>query len=197
MRSACSAWVHTALELNSLGRTLPNPPQPSADGEDAPPDPDAPAPSQPLKPISDDTWPPTGAAAGEGEASGDYALVTSSSAWDLRTVPVAGLGLTPEPGQDPWSVSVLRSLAYPGALAVGCGKKSACVYCGYGLPSAPVGTDGRSAYQPSLPPSIPAEYDYSGAVEGQQLAEQGEVTSDPNAGKAAAGEGEEEGEEEA
>lgn len=181
--------MHTSLELNAQGRSKPNPPAiDPATGEEAPPPDDAPAPAVPLKPASEDSWPPAGAS-GEG-AAGDYALTGSedapTSAWDVRVVPTAGLGATPEPGADPWSVTVLRSLVYPGAVAVGTGKRYACAYLGYGLPSLPAGASGAAPYQPTLPASLPTEFDYAAAG----LAEQREVTVDPDAGKPPAGEGE-------
>lgn len=202
-----SGWVHTELQLNRLGRTAPNPPatDPST-GEELPPPPDAPEPSTPLRPLTGDAWPPPGAACepgggGSGGVGADYALGggedAPTGAWDIRVVPTTGA-----PGGAPGSsaggdegaapaaaVVVLRSLAYPGAVAVARGKRFACGYVGHGLPAAPAGAPGGGgAFQPSLPPALPPEWDYAGAG----LVEQREVTEDPRHGDAA--EGGEEGE---
>lgn len=183
--------MHTALALNAIGRTEPDPPLvDAATGEEAPPAADAPESSTPLRPLTDDAWPPAGASAGGGGSTGDYALLAESGgaggAWHIRTLPPVS-SMTSAGVSDPHAVVVLRSLRWPGAVAVGRGKRYACAYVGYGLPALPAGGDGRSPFQPALPPPPPAEFDYSGATPGQRVAEQPDVAADPDAGRAGAG----------
>lgn len=164
--STLDSWVHTSLALNAIGRTKPNPPQTDADGNEIP-DENAPEPSAPLKPVAED--PPVNEADAEGGA-----------AWDVRVCPVSGLaeGATPSP-----ALVVLRSLRFPGAVTVGVGKKFTSLYIGGGH-EVSVGS-----FQPALPPTLPAEYDFAGPEE-KVVREKPDVATDPDAGKAA-GEGEE------
>jgi radial spoke head protein 4A len=152
-------WNHHTLALNALGRVKPNPPKTNADGEEIE-DPDAPAPSVPLRPVAED---------GEG-------------AWALRGYPRVGAGEDDAP-----KIVVLRSALWPGAFAVGSGKRFVNAYVGNGLPAAP------KRYEPAIPFDVPAEF----AVDSEEapFREQADVIVDPSAGKAAAGEGEGEGEE--
>lgn len=155
-----------SLELNTLGRTKPNPPKMDDEGNEVP-DENAPEPSKPLKGIGEDT--PLDEAAEEGGGS-----------WDVRGVPVTGI---PEGEAGP--VAVARSLRFPGAVSVGFAKKRwANIYVGHGLEIA------LASYQPSLPPAIPAEYDFN--ADGQKVAEQTDVAKDPDEGKPAEGEAAEE-----
>ena len=227
--------MHTALALNALGRTGPNPPPTAATAAEA----DSPAAaaegagepaaalptSRALRPASDDPWPPETAAAAAPPSSllsshdepppsstePDYAVTAAAAggggAWDIRTVPALLQGA----GGDPWAVTVARSRAYPGAVAVAQGRRYAWAYVGNGLPWLPAGGAGGAGapYQPPLPPArMPREYDYlrdaaSGDSEAPlgggggcfRVAEQCEVTADPGAGKPPSGEGGEEEEE--
>lgn len=159
--------MHYQLELNSLGRTKPNPPKVDDEGNEVV-DEGAPEPSKPLKGIGEDG--PVDEAAEEG-----------GGAWDVRALPITGAA-EGEPGP----VAVVRSLRWPGAVTVGFAKKRwANAYIGNGLPVA------LAPYQPSLPGPIPAEFDFAG--EATRVAEQGDVTKDPDEGKPK--EGEEGGEE--
>jgi hypothetical protein len=136
------------------------------EGEEVP-DADAPEPSQPLKPVSED--PPVDEAAEEG-----------GGAWDVRSVPIS---CVPEGEASSMGVAVLRSLRWPGAVTVGFAKKRfASVYVGYGHGAA------LTSYQPTLPGALPTEYDFSGLTEGQGVAEKEDVTQDPDEGKVAEGE---------
>lgn len=154
------------LDLNALGRTKPNPPKLDEEGNEIT-EPDAPEPSVPLR------------GAGE-DAPVDEALEEGGGAWDIRSLPVTGV-----PEGESTGLAVLRSLLYPGAFAVGFQKKRcANVYIGYGHPVA------LKPYQPALPPALPVEYDF--AAEGNTLKEAADVLEDPNAGREAEGEGEEE-----
>jgi radial spoke head protein 4A len=157
------SWVHTGLALNALGRTRPNPPKTDDEGNEVP-DENAPEPSAPLKPITEDA-PVTDEAEGGG-------------AWDIRPCPgVAGMAEGAA-----GNIVVVRSLRFPGAYTVGVGKKFTSVYIGNGLEVA------VKPFQPSLPPAaLPAEYDF--AADGQVVKEKPDVAADPDAGKAAAGDG--------
>lgn len=153
--SQLDAWVHERLALNVLGRTRPNPPTVGEDGEEVA-DPEAPEPSAPLAGISED--PAVDEAAEEG-----------GGAWDIRKVPVGGTAEGEEPQT---GITVLRSLRFPGAVTVGFQKKRFVnVYCGYGLEVS------TSAFQPQLPFSCPAEYDFSG--EETKVQEKPDVKTDP------------------
>jgi radial spoke head protein 4A len=157
------SWVHTALALNALGRTRPNPPKTDDEGNEVP-DENAPEPSAPLKPIAEDP-PLTEEAEGNGS-------------WEVRTCPAAS-GMAE--GQTS-SLVVVRSLRFPGAFTVGIGKKFTSIYVGNGHEVV------LKAYQPSLPPTLPAEYDFT--AESTVVKEKADVATDPDAGKAAEGEGE-------
>lgn len=102
------SWVHARLEVNTLGRCLPQPPATNEDGEEVE-DPDAPEPSPVLRSIEEE-----------------------EGGWNLRGVPAAGQGEGAEPG-----LVVVRSLRWPGAATVGFGKRFANVYVGYGQRYAP------------------------------------------------------------
>jgi radial spoke head protein 4A len=149
--SSLDSWVHTGLALNVLGRTKPNPPKMNDAGEEVP-DENAPEPSAPLKPVSED------APLAEGEGGGS---------WEVRAAPVTGL---PE-GEAPKGITVLRSLRFPGAVAVGIGKKSTQLYVGYGHEVS------LKAYAPALPPKLPEEYDFS--AEDKRVKEKADVTVEP------------------
>jgi radial spoke head protein 4A len=149
--SSLDSWVHTGLALNVLGRTKPNPPKMNDAGEEVP-DENAPEPSAPLKPISED--PPLA----EGEGGGS---------WEIRVGPVTGL---PE-GEAPKGVTVLRSLRFPGAVTVGVGKKSTSLYVGYGHEVS------LKAYAPALPPKLPEEFDFT--AEDKRVKEKADVTVEP------------------
>ena len=161
-------WVHTALDVNALGRTRRNPPVVGPDGEEVP-DESAPEPSAPLKPIREDA--PVDEAAAEG-----------GGAWDIRPAPVLGLS----EGEAPTGPVVVRSLRWPGAVTVGLGKKFTSAYVGWGLPVA------LAPFQPALPAPIPEQFNYF--AEDKRLAEQKDVTVDPTPPKEE-GEGGEGGEE--
>ena len=131
-----SNWVHTALEINALGRTRPNPAVMDAEGNEIALD-GAPEASTPLKPISDD--PPVDEAATEG-----------GGAWLIAGAPLSGV---PE-GEAPTGPVIARSMRWPGAVAVGLGKKFTQAYIGWGL------TVSTSTYQPSLPPVVGSQYNF-------------------------------------
>lgn len=157
------SWVHTSLALNVLGRTRPNPPKTDDEGNEVA-DENAPEASTPLKSIAED---PVLTEEAEGNGS-----------WDIRTCPaVSGMseGTTS-------SLVVLRSLRFPGAFTVGIGKKFTSIYVGYGHEVS------LKSFQPSLPATLPTEYDFN--AEGQTVKEKPDVATDPDAGKAAEGEGE-------
>ena len=97
------SWVHSNLEVNTLGRCLPQPPVTNEDGEEVE-DPDAPEPSPVLRAIE--------------EEEGD---------WNLRQLPGSGRAEGAEGG-----LVVVRSLRWPGAASVGFGKRFANVYVGFG-----------------------------------------------------------------
>jgi len=151
--STPEGWVHTALDINALGRTRRNPPVVGADGEEVP-DESAPEPSAPLKPLGEDAPVDEGAEEGGG-------------AWDIKACPGVGI---PE-GETPGGPCVVRSLRWPGAGTVGPGKKYTGVYIGWGLPVV------TAPYQPSLPAPIPPQYNYT-APETACL-EQKDVLVDP------------------
>lgn len=116
------SWVHSNLEVNVLGRCLPQPPTTNEDGEEVE-DPDAPEPSPVLRAIE--------------EEEGD---------WNLRQLPAAGRAEGAEGG-----LVVVRSLRWPGASTVGFGKRFANVYVGFGqryaqasyAPPAPAAVQGE------------------------------------------------------
>jgi len=143
--SGLDGWAHHTLALNVLGRTKPNPPKTDEEGEEIE-DPDAPEPSAALRDVADD-----------------------EGLWALRPCPVIGAGEDDTP-----SLVVANSLAWPGAHAVGFGKRFANVYVGYGMPA----TQGR--FEPTLPADLASEYV---PPEDTEFAEQPDVTSDPNEGK--------------
>ena len=97
------SWVHSNLELNTLGRCLPQPPKTNEDGEEVE-DPDAPEPSPVLRSIEEE-----------------------EGAWNVRQFPAAGRVEGAEGG-----LVVVRSLRWPGAASVGFGKRFANVYVGFG-----------------------------------------------------------------
>jgi len=157
-----AGWVHSALELNALGRTRPNPPVLDAEGNPVEAE-GAPEPSAPLRPIGDDA--PVDEAAAEG-----------GGAWRIATTPAAGLA----DGETPTGPVVARSLRWPGAVAVGLGKKFVCAYVGWGLPVV------TKRFQPSLPPPVGATYAY--AADETRVVEKADVTVD-NTPPAEEGEG--------
>jgi len=146
-------WVHTALEINALGRTRPNPPVTDAEGNEVAVE-GAPEPSAPLKPAADD--PPVDEAAAEG-----------GGAWDVRALATSGV---PE-GDASSGPFIARSLRWPGAVAVGLGKKYTAAYVGWGLPVA------TAPYQPALPPPVAPQYNY--VAEETRVKEKGDVTVAP------------------
>ena len=147
-----SGWVHTALDINELGRTRPNPAPVDADGNPVEVE-GAPEASAPLKPISDDA--PVDEAAAEG-----------GGAWAVATTPASGLA----DGETPSGPVVVRSLRWPGAVAVGLGKKFVNAYVGWGQPVV------TARFQPSLPPTVGATYNY--AAEETRVVEKADVTVD-------------------
>lgn len=151
--SAPEGWVHTALDINALGRTRRNPPVVGADGEEVP-DEGAPEPSAPLKGLGEDAPVDEGAAEGGG-------------AWDVKPCPVLGLS----EGEAAGGPVAVRSLRWPGAVTVGQGKKFTSAYVGWGLPVS------TAPYQPPLPVPIPQQYAY--LAEETRLVEQKDVTVDP------------------
>jgi len=151
--STVDGWVHTALDINALGRTKRNPPVVGADGEEVP-DENAPEPSVPLKPLSED--PPVDEAAEEG-----------GGAWDIKSFPIVGLA----EGEEASGPRVARSLRWPGAVTVGWGKKYTSAYVGWGLPVV------TAPYQPSLPAPIPTQYNYF--ADETACREQKDVLTDP------------------
>ena len=154
--------MHTSLELNRLGRTKPNPPTVNEDGEEVP-EPDAPEPSQPLRPAAED--PPVSEEEEEG-----------GGAWDVRVLPKSGVS-----EEDPPAVVVLRSLRWPGAFTIAHGgKKYSNVYVGWGHEAV------TGPYQPALPPAPPTEYAFTEAE--HLVVEQRDVLVDPQEGKEAEGE---------
>lgn len=177
-----SNWVHHALPINSQGRVQPNPAEIGEDGEEIE-DPDAPEPGTLLAAAADDML----------ELDGEDEPLPL---WALRTCPTAG----PPLPEDLTSVMVAaKSLAWPGAVAVGLGARFVNCYVGWGVPGS-VGP--QAAYEPTLPAALPAEYatgagaqdDEEAEEEGEQvpLRERADVTVDPNEGKEADEEDEEE-----
>lgn len=168
--TSADGWVHTALQFSAKsGRTAPNPKE-DEDAEEDGGDEDEEA-AEPLKSIAED--------AAEGE---------DNPPWQVRTVPSAGI-----PDAEPGLV-IVKSINWPGAVAVGFGRRFACAYVGYGVELA------KGAYQPALPGAAPAEFSvavFNPAAEEAVFMEQPDVLEDPNAGKPAEGEeGEEEDDEE-
>ena len=151
--SSGDGWVHSALELNALGRTRPNPPVLDGEGNEVAVE-GAPEPSVPLRPVSED--PPVDEAAAEG-----------GGAWAFSSCPSAGLA----EGEAASGPFVAKSLRWPGAVAVGQGKKSACAYVGWGLPVV------TAPYQPSLPAQVPAQCNYFD--DATRCVEAKDVTVDP------------------
>jgi len=96
--------------------------------------------------------------------------------WAVRPYPRAGAA-----DDDTPKLVVLRSTAWPGAFVVGSGKRYINVYVGFGLPNA----TGRFA------PSIPGPVGdvYNTASEEAPFVEGADVTTDPNEGKTADGDG--------
>jgi radial spoke head protein 4A len=166
--TAADGWVHLHLKLNAIGRTAPDPKDDdaAADGDAAEPEPGTEA-SVPLQSIAED--------AEEGE---------EAAPWGFRACPVSGVP-EPEPG-----VVVARSLKWPGAIAVGYGRRFANVYVGYGIARA------KAPFQPTLPPAVAAEFSvaaFNPAAEDAVFAEQKDVIVDPDLNKPKPAEGEEEG----
>ncbi len=157
--NALDGWNHHTLALNPLGRVKPNPPKTNADGEEIE-DPDAPAPSVPLRPAGED----------------------AEGTWSIRPYP-----RTASSEDDTPKLVVLHNLVWPGAHAVGSGKRFVNAYVGFGLSAL------EKRYEPSVPFDVPAQFDVDN--EEAPFREQADVTVDPNEGKAAeAGEGEAEDE---
>lgn len=148
-------WAHHTLALNVIGRVKPNPPKVDEEGEEIE-DPDAPEPSAPLRSAADD----------------------EEGTWGIRPCPATGAGEDDTP-----SFVVAHNLAWPGAHAVGFGKRFANVYVGYGQPAA------AKRFEPSIPADLPAEFDP--AAEDAEFAEAADVITDPNEGKEAENEDEE------
>ena len=149
--NALSGWAHHTLALNVLGRVKPNPAKLNADGEEIA-DPDAPEPSAPLRSVADD---------GDG-------------AWSTRPYPRTGSSEDDTP-----KLVVLHSLAWPGAHAVGSGKRFINAYVGFGLPAL------EKRYEPATPYDVPPQFDVDS--EEAPFREQRDVTVDPNEGKAPEG----------
>jgi radial spoke head protein 4/6 len=167
--SSADGWVHLHLKLNAIGRTAPDPPKDdaAADGEAPEPEPGTEA-SVPLQGIAEDVE--------EGE---------EAAPWGFRAAPISGIP-EPEPG-----VVVARSLKWPGAIAVGYGRRFANIYVGYGTARA------KARFQPVLPPAVSAEFSvaaFNPAAEDAVFAEQPDVTVDPDLNKPKPAEGEGEGE---
>ena len=157
--SDLSNWKHHVLPLNAIGRCTPNPPELNEEGEEIE-DPNAPEPPAVLASIAED---------GDEENPG----------WALRGYPSSSQGEEPN-----YSFVVAKSRRWPGAVAVGIGKRFLNCYVGYGQPYR------EEAYAPSLPSDIPQEFDVN--AEDAEFVEQKDVLEDPDAGKQQEGEGEEE-----
>ena len=151
--SSAEGWVHSELEINALGRTRPNPPVVDAEGNEVAVE-GAPEPSAPLRPAGDD--PAVDEAAAEG-----------GGAWCFSACPSAGLA----EGEAPTGPFVAKSLRWPGAVAVGQGKRSAWAYVGWGLPVA------TAPYQPQLPAEVQPQCNYQ--EDATRCVENKDVTVDP------------------
>lgn len=163
-----SNWVHYMLPINRLGRTKPNPAPTDEEGEEVE-DPNAPPRGQLLKPAAEDKV--YGRMDGEEEEEDD-GTNEPGSAWGLRACPSAG----PPSGLEETKVMVTaKNRRWPGAVAVGLGRKFVNCYVGYGIQNL------RQPYSPSLPAPLATEYDVT--VEGQELREQQDVKEDPDEGK--------------
>jgi radial spoke head protein 4A len=162
------SWVHHVLPLNKLGRCTPNPPKLDEEGEPIADD-DAPDAPEPLKSIEED---------------GDE----ENPVWGLRVCPVSGQGEEPDEN----ALVVAKSASWPGAVSVGFGKQFVNAYVGYGLPYA------SAAYEPAVPGAVLSEVSLRPVggedeeEEGVAIVEQADVTTDPNEGKEAGEEDEEE-----
>lgn len=200
------SWVHSNLELNTLGRCLPQPPKMNEDGEEIE-DPDAPEPSPVLRSIEEEEgafWLACSAAGGGwlwchclcvccAAVHGCRVAVrvltrlrclSVTGAWNVRQLPAAGRVEGAEGG-----LVVVRSLRWPGAASVGFGKRFANVYVGFGQRYAP------AAYAPPAPADVQGEFDVTALAEEATFGEQADVTEDPDAGLPAGdGEGEEDDE---
>lgn len=163
--SQLDSWVHHVLPINKLGRCTPNPPKTDEEGEPIE-DPDAPEPPAVLAPI-----------AGDGDEE--------NPVWGLRLCPVTGQGEEPDEN----CIVVAKNSQWPGAVAVGFGKRFVNAYVGYGVPYA------AKAYAPPIPGNVMSEYKQEEEeAETAPFRQQADVIEDPAAGKAE-GEGEEEEEE--
>ena len=147
--TSTGGWAHHTLAINELGRTKPNPPKVDDEGEEVE-DPDAPAPSEAIRSVEDD----------------------EEGVWSLRPYPAAGAG-----DDDTPSLVAANHNGWPGAHAVGFGKRFANVYVGFGQPAA------KGRFEPSIPGAVSAEFDM--AAEEAEFVEQADVTEDPSEGKEA------------
>jgi radial spoke head protein 4A len=163
------SWVHHVAPLNKLGRVTPNPPALDEEGEPIA-DEDAPEVPTMLAAIAEDLDSETA----EGEEP--------ASLWALRTCPSTG----PPAGGDETNVLVAaKSLKWPGAVAVGVGKRFVNAYIGYGVPAT------SAKFEPTLPGAVSVDY-FAEEEEGKEMKEGEEVTVDPEEGKVADEEEEEE-----
>lgn len=176
-------WVHYMLPINRLGRSRPNPPPLDDEGEPID-DPDAPPQGQLLKPAGEDKL--FGRMDGEeeeAEEEDEEGINEPGSAWALRTCPSGG----PPSGLEETQVMVAaKNRRWPGAVAVGLGKRYVNCYVGYGIQNL------KKPYAPQLPAALQTEYDVQG--EETRLVEQADVKEDPDEGKEEEAEEEEEDE---
>jgi len=163
-------WVHHVAPLNKLGRVTPNPPALDEEGEPIP-DEDAPEPPTMLAAIAEDL-----------DTEAPEEDEEPAALWALRTCPSTG----PPAGGDETNVLVAaKSLKWPGAVAVGLGKRFVNAYIGYGVPAT------STRYEPTLPGAVAVDY-FAEEEEGKELQESQDVIVDPEEGKVAEEEEEEE-----
>ncbi|CAN0029291.1 unnamed protein product [Phaeothamnion confervicola] len=154
--AAADAWCHYALELNARGRCRPPPPPPGADGdEDATDAEDADAPEEipPLRALSED----------------------ADGSWGFRVGPGGS-------GASAASAVVAKSLLWPGAYAVACGRRFTTIYVGDGVKYL------EAPFQP--PPLPPVQAEWAPAEGEEPMLEADDILVDPHP-PAAAGEDEE------
>eukprot|EP00753_Platysulcus_tardus_P015088 PLAT4773.1.p2 GENE.PLAT4773.1~~PLAT4773.1.p2 ORF type:complete len:444 (-),score=260.47 PLAT4773.1:175-1506(-) len=135
-----SAWAHAELELNRIGRCTPKPAEEDADGEPID-DPDAPDEVPPLRSLEDDD--------------------EASDGWSARLAPASAKDAAS-------AIVVLRSLRWPGAFAIGFGKRFANIYVGYATRHS------DTTFTPVLPPALQVEFS------DPSFGEEDDVTEDPD-----------------
>ncbi|CAE7561820.1 Rsph4a [Symbiodinium sp. KB8] len=162
-------WVHATAPINVLGRVTPNPPALDEEGEPIP-DEDAPEPPTLLAAIAEDVTEP------EDDDS------EPSPLWAVRSCPSTG---PPAGGDETTVLAAAKSLKWPGAVAVGLGKRYVNMYVGYGVAAS------VQRYEPMLPGAVEVDY-FASQEEGKELVEAEDVKEDPDEGKVAEEEEEEE-----